>query len=170
MRIRLSGRGPPGLVGSAGDPEIDHGWDSFARYAELRIEADAQGALPHHRAEDFALALGRALRVSLGDRPRRRLGEATVPMEETLVQVVVDLADRPYYESDLDRRSMADHVLRSLAFEGRFTLHQRTIRPGEIHHLHEATFKALGRAWAAAAEPAARALSPKGRVRWRSRR
>ncbi|EQD63584.1 Imidazole glycerol-phosphate dehydratase domain protein [mine drainage metagenome] len=91
-------------------------------------------------------------------------------MDEALVQVVVDLVERPYYESDLDRTSMVDHVLRSLAVEGRFTLHQRTLRPGETHHVHEATFKALGRAWAAAAQPAERAVSPKGRVRWEGRR
>lgn len=166
VRLSIESDGAPGWRGTTGDPGIDHLWDSFARYAGLGFRVSVTGSDPHHRSEDVALVAGRALRRAIPTTPVRRIGEATVPMDEALVQVVLDVVDRPYYESDLDRRSMVDHVLRSTVTESRVTLHQRTLRSGEPHHVHEATFKAFGRAWRAAIAPAERELSPKGRVEW----
>ena len=87
-------------------------------------------------------------------------------MDESVVQVVVDLVDRPYYRSDLPPSSMAEHLLRSLVSEARITFHASTLRPGEEHHVLEATFKAFGLALARALEPSARGFSLKGNVEW----
>ena len=87
-------------------------------------------------------------------------------MDECLVQVAIDLVDRPYYRSDLPPSFMAEHVLRSLASEAKLTFHQLTLRPGEEHHVLEATFKAFGLALARALEPSSRGFSLKGKVEW----
>src|SRR3989304_5005766 len=94
---------------------------------------EAKGDETHHVAEDVAHTVGRALRKALPAAGVARFGEALVPMDEALVQVAVDLVDRPYYRSDLPASSMAEHVLRSLVSEARLTFHEVTLRPGEDH-------------------------------------
>ena len=133
---------------------------------DLALTLRTTGANAHHVAEDSALALGVALRRALPARGLQRFGEATVAMDESLVQVVIDLVDRPYYASDLPPDTLGEHLLRSLVLEGRFTFHQRSVRPGEIHHLLEATYKAFGLALGRAIRPAERELSLKGEVTW----
>jgi imidazoleglycerol-phosphate dehydratase len=152
--------------GKLGEPLLTHLVETFARYSGLSIEVEAEGDEKHHVNEDIALTIGRALRRALPDSGVRRFGEATVPMDEVLVQVAVDLIDRPYYSSDLSNSLMAEHVLRSLVTEARITFHQRTLRPGEEHHVLEATFKAFGLALASALEPSSRGFSLKGKVDW----
>src|SRR3989304_2046336 len=95
-----------------------------------------------------------------------RFAGALVPRDEALVQVAVDLVDRPYYRSDLPASSMAEHILRSLVSEARLTFHEVTLRPGEDHHVLEATFKGFGPALAGAREPSTRGFSLKGKVAW----
>src|SRR3989304_1270276 len=93
----------------------------------------ARGEETHHVAEAVPHTVGRALRKALPAAGVARFGEALVPMDEALVQVAVDLVDRPYYRSDLPASSMAEHVLRSLVSEARLTFHEVTLRPGEDH-------------------------------------
>ncbi|MHB8351085.1 MAG: imidazoleglycerol-phosphate dehydratase [Thermoplasmata archaeon] len=164
ISVRLRGRGR--LVWEHPDGMLVHLLGAFARYSGTEIAITGRGDDPHHIAEDCALALGRALRRAVPATGIARFGEATVPMDEVLVQVVLDLVDRPYYRSDLPADSLGEHLLRSLVLEAPFTLHQRTIRPGEPHHLLEATYKALGIAFERATTPASRELSTKGQVDW----
>lgn len=164
ISVRRRGRGR--LVWDHPDAMLVHLLGAFARYSGTEIEIRSRGDDPHHIAEDCALALGRALRRVVPETGIARFGEATVPMDEVLVQVVVDLVDRPYYRSDLPTDTLGEHLLRSLVSEAAFTLHQRTIRPGEPHHLLEATYKAFGLAFDRATAPADRELSTKGQVGW----
>ncbi len=154
------------LKGKLGEPLLTHLLETFARYSGADIVVEAEGDERHHLSEDVALTVGRALRRALPDSGVARFGEATVPMDEVLVQVAVDLVDRPYYHSDLSSTSMAEHFLRSLVAEARITFHQRTLRAEEEHHVLEASFKAFGLALARALEPSSRGFSLKGRVDW----
>ncbi len=152
--------------GKLGEPLLTHLLETFARYSSTNITVDSEGDEKHHVSEDIALTIGRALRRALPEFGVNRFGEATVPMDESLVQVALDLVDRPYYKSDLPSSSMAEHILRSLTTEARITFHQRTLRLGEEHHLLEASFKAFGLALNKALEPSSRGFSLKGKVDW----
>jgi len=162
--LDLGGKGR--FAGSLGDPLLTHLLETFVRYAGIDLRIEAKGDETHHVAEDVAHTVGRALRKALPAAGVARFGEALVPMDEALVQVAVDLVDRPYYRSDLPASSMAEHVLRSLVSEARLTFHEVTLRPGEDHHVLEATFKGFGLALARALEPSTRGFSLKGKVAW----
>jgi len=164
VSLRLRGRGR--FDGAAGDPLVTHLMETFARYSGIDLTVRAKGDEGHHICEDLALAIGRALRKAFPSSGVTRFGDATVPMDETLVQVAVDLIDRPHYHADLSPASMGEHVLRSLVTEAKITFHQRTLRVGQEHHLLEATYKAFGLALVKALEPSPRGFSLKGRVEW----
>jgi len=166
VSVTLLLHGSGRFQGTVGDPLVTHLLETLVRYAGMDVSVEASGDERHHLAEDVALTLGRALRRALPDTGVARFGEVTVPMDEALVHVAVDLVDRPYYRSDLVPESMGEHVLRSLVTEAKITFHQMTLRPGEEHHLFEATFKAFGLALARALEPSTRGLSLKGKVEW----
>lgn len=146
------------------DAFLDHMLETLARYAGVGLTVDASGDLRHHVVEDVGITLGRALRQALGTTPIRRFGERTAPMDDALVTVAIDLVERPYYDGDVPKRLM-DHLLRSLAMEGRFTLHVETRRGHDEHHVTEAAYKALGMALAEAIRPVDAPRSTKGRVR-----
>ncbi len=137
---------------------LDHMLDSLARHGRLDLVVRAAGDLDvdaHHTAEDVAIVLGQALDRALGDKKGlRRFADATVPLDEALVQVVVDLSGRGLAAVDLPFRGemigqlpteMVPHFLRSFAIEGRITLHVRLLSGENDHHRAEATFKALAR-------------------------
>ncbi|MBI2755690.1 MAG: imidazoleglycerol-phosphate dehydratase HisB [Chloroflexi bacterium] len=138
---------------------LDHMLDSLARHARFDLTVRAEGDLhvdQHHSAEDVGLALGQGLNEALGERRAiRRFGDATVPLDEALVLVAIDLGGRPWSSIDLPFRGAAigdlpteliPHFLQSLAQEGRFSLHVRLLAGENDHHRAEATFKALARA------------------------
>lgn len=151
-------------------PMLTHLLETFARYAGLGLVVRARSLdqLDHHLIEDTALALGRALRAYVGDRPVHRYGQRLLPMDEVLVAVALDVGGRPYYAGPLPD-PMYDHFLRSLAFEAGWTLHVELRRPGELHHTVEAAFKATGMALREALVPATQVASTKGKVRLRGR-
>lgn len=108
----------------------------------------------HHSLEDMGLTMGKALAEALGDKTDiQRVGWALVPMDEALVEVVVDLSGRPYlvYEDQPLPRMIAGEekdiwreFFKSLAFEARMNLHIHFRYGRNGHHLIEAAFKALG--------------------------
>ncbi|MHB1435542.1 MAG: imidazoleglycerol-phosphate dehydratase [Thermoplasmata archaeon] len=162
LRLRGTGR----LRWESPEPSVAHPLEALTRCAGWDLRIVSAGDDPHHRTEDVALTLGRAFRGALPERGIQRFASALVPMDETLVEVALDLIDRPYYRTDIPPTTLAEHFLRSFATEARITYHQRSVRPGEPHHLLEATFKATGIALADAVRPVRRPISTKGRVRW----
>jgi len=98
-----------------------------------------------------------------------RYADATVVMDEAMVQVALDLGGRSYYEGPLPS-SLYDHFLRSLAANARMTLHVRVLRGTDRHHVVEAAFKALGLALAKAVAPGDAVFSTKGSVKLERRR
>ena len=142
---------------------FDHMLTAFARHGRFDLTLHCEGDLhidAHHTMEDSALAAGAAFDQALGDRAGiSRMADATVPLDEALVQVVVDVSGRPYAATHFDwvgerigdaPSEMVVHVLQSFAVGARLTLHARQLAGANDHHIAEATMKALGRALDAA--------------------
>jgi len=152
---------------STGVGFYDHMLSSFARHSLVDLVVRTTGDThidAHHTVEDTAIALGDALREALGDkRGIRRFGDATVPLDEALVQAVVDVSGRPYcvHTGEPDGQayvaiggdagpayagSLTRHVFETLAFHAQIALHVRVLAGRDPHHLVEAQFKAFARA------------------------
>lgn len=153
------------------DPLLAHAVESFASWAGIGLRLQAKGDDVHHATEDAAIVLGRALQKALGDRPRRRVGSATVPMDDARarVDVALDVGGRSYFSLQGELPPMVVHFLRSLADEARFTLHVERRAGFDEHHVVEATFKAFGLAFQEASQPLDQARSRKGTVVWEDR-
>jgi imidazoleglycerol-phosphate dehydratase len=149
---------------STGVGFYDHMLASFARHSLVDLVAHTSGDThidAHHTVEDTAIALGDGLREALGDKTGiRRFGDATVPLDEALVQAVVDVSGRPYcvHTGEPDAQafvligdaylgSLTRHVFETLAFHARIALHVRVLSGRDPHHLVEAQFKAFARAF-----------------------
>jgi len=165
VQIDLDGRGRAEIA--IPDRWLKHMIESLARFSKFDIRIDAEGDFHHHINEDVAITLGRALKEALRDRPVQRVGTATVPMDDALVTVSLDLVDRPYCHMDLPDEMLV-HFMRSFAMEARITLHNVVVRGKNYHHVNEACFKALGIALHDATRPTEELRSTKGRVKWKA--
>lgn len=145
------------------EPFLDHMLVALARYSGIDIRMEASGDLKHHLIEDVAIALGQAL-AAFAPATCARYGERTVPMDDALVHVALDLGGRPFYEGPLPS-TMYDHFMRSLADNAKATLHVRVLRGHDRHHIVEAGFKALGFALREALVESGAVFSTKGSVR-----
>lgn len=140
-------------------PFLSHMVDQLARHGGMDLTVRAEGDIEidgHHTTEDLAIVLGRAVAQGLGDkRGIRRYGHATLPMDEALCEVALDLSGRTYY---VDRLALPkaklgsfDVELASVFFEGfargaQCNLHVRRIEGENLHHVIECAFKCLARA------------------------
>jgi imidazoleglycerol-phosphate dehydratase len=142
---------------------LDHMLGHVAVHGLFDLTVQAEGDLhvdAHHTVEDVALALGQAFDQALGDRAGIvRMGTATVPMDEALATVTVDLSGRPYAVTEMSWSgptagglpvTLIPHVLESFAVAARANVHARVLYGRDDHHKAEALFKALGRALDAA--------------------
>jgi imidazoleglycerol-phosphate dehydratase len=144
-------------------PFLDHMLTALARYSAIDLTVSARGDLRHHIIEDVALAVGSTV-TALVPAGAARFGERTVPMDEALVQAVLDAGGRPFYRGPLPS-SLYEHWMRSFCDAAKFTLHIRVLRGTDRHHVVEAAFKALGFALRQALADAGGVLSTKGTVR-----
>ena len=176
LTLRLDGGGRYEVA--TGVPFLDHMLELFARHGFFDLTVQAKGDLHvdhHHTVEDVGLVLGQALREALGEKTGiRRFGEATVPLDEALVQTVVDLSGRPFLVYDVtiaqqkigqfDVELIHDFLL-ALVNQAGMNLHVRMLSGRNPHHVVEATFKGLARALDAAVQRDGRlagVLSTKG--------
>jgi imidazoleglycerol-phosphate dehydratase len=162
LTLDLDGQGHASV--DTGIGFFDHLLGSLAHHGLFDLAVRSQGDLhvdEHHSVEDVALILGSAFAEALGDRAGIvRFGDATVPMDESLVTAVVDVGGRPYAVVDLPFRGervgelplqLVEHALEAFARTSGTTLHVRGTGRND-HHLAEAAFKALGRALRVACE------------------
>ncbi|HEX9023434.1 MAG TPA: imidazoleglycerol-phosphate dehydratase HisB, partial [Geobacteraceae bacterium] len=98
LSLDLDGRGNAKICTSV--PFLDHMLDLFTRHGLFDMEVEAKGDIDidfHHTVEDIGIVMGQAFKQALGDKKGiRRYGQATVPMDETLATVAVDLSGRPH--------------------------------------------------------------------------
>ena len=143
-------------------PFLDHMLTTLARYSGFPLDVRATGDLKHHIVEDVALTLGEAFARAV-PATAARYAERTVPMDDALVQGVLDAGGRPFYEGPLPG-TLYDHFMRSFCDAARFTLHLRVLRGRDRHHVIEAAFKALGFCLRDAARDSGAVFSTKGAV------
>ena len=123
-------------------PFLDHMLVTLARYSGLDIAVHARGDLPHHLIEDVAICVGAAVAAALPP-TAARYADRVIPMDDALVQAVIDLGGRPYYRGRLPV-AIWEHWMRSFSDNAKATLHIRVIRGMDSHHIVEGAFKALG--------------------------
>lgn len=157
LSLNIDGEGKAEL--KTGVPFMTHMLDLFAKHGKFDLTVNADGDTEvddHHTTEDIAICLGQVLKEALGDKKGiRRYGNAFVPMDETLAQVVIDLSNRPHLELRAEFPSqkvgtfdteLVEEFLWKLALEARMNLHVIVHYGKNTHHIIEAIFKALGRA------------------------
>lgn len=157
LMLEIDGEGQSDL--ETGVPFLSHMLDLFTKHGHFNLKVDAKGDIEiddHHTTEDIGICLGQALVKALGDKKGiKRYGNAFVPMDEALAQVVVDLSNRPHLELKAEFPSqkvgsfdteLVHEFLWKLALEARMNLHVIVHYGHNTHHMIEAIFKALGRA------------------------
>ena len=149
-------------------PFLDHMMTALAKYSGLDLKILARGDLRHHIVEDVALTVGQAV-AALLPKGAARYGERTVPMDDALVQAVIDMGGRPFYRGPIPS-TFFEHWMRSFCDAGKFTLHIRVLRGEDRHHVVEAAFKALGFSLAQALADTGGVFSTKGPVAVRAKR
>jgi imidazoleglycerol-phosphate dehydratase len=159
VTIDLDGSGTVDV--STGLPFYDHMLDQLGRHGGFDLRVRTEGDLhvdSHHTVEDTAILVGEAFREALGDKAGvRRFASGRYPLDEALVEVVVDLSGRPYvvWEVEMPEAiplgnppfdpSLAEHAIASFATAAGITLHVELIRGRNVHHIVEACFKGLAR-------------------------
>jgi imidazoleglycerol-phosphate dehydratase len=157
VELDLDGTGTADVA--TGVPFFDHMLGQLGKHGGFDLTVRTDGDLEvdaHHTVEDTAIALGQALREALGDKAGiRRFGDAIVPLDETLVQVAVDLSGRPYLvhtEPEIVEligsydTTLTKHIWESFTASAQICLHVRVLSGRNAHHVVEAQFKAAARA------------------------
>src|SRR6476646_1616237 len=151
LDLDLDGTGTSDI--STGVRFYDHMLASLAKHSLIDLRVRATGDVDvdaHHTVEDVAIVLGDALREALGDKSGiSRFGDATVPLDEALVQAVVDVAGRPYVVHTGEPEGQAYVVIGGNSV-GSLTRHVWVLSGLDPHHVVEAQFKAVARALRAA--------------------
>ena len=154
LELNLDGSGKWEV--NTGISMFDHLLAQLAQHGRFDIKISAAGDDQHHLTEDVAICLGRAFGEALGEkRGIVRMADATVPMDDALATVAVDISGRGYTVLDLPfadndmfgfPTDLIRHFLEAFAIEGRLNLHVKVAYGVNDHHKAEALFKALGRA------------------------
>lgn len=168
LTLDLDGTGKADIVTGVGF--FDHMLTLLARHSLIDLKVKATGDLhvdAHHTVEDVGICLGQALAQALGDKSGiRRYGDATVPMDETLVTAAVDLSGRPVciWKAEVPRETLgtfnaelAEEFWRAVTANAAMTLHVVLHHGRNTHHIVEGIFKACARALRAAVE-----MDPRG--------
>ncbi|HPS55202.1 MAG TPA: imidazoleglycerol-phosphate dehydratase HisB [Sedimentisphaerales bacterium] len=161
LDINLDGTGSYDI--STGVGFFDHMLTHLSKHSKIDLNVKAKGDLEvdaHHSVEDIAICLGQCLNEALGDKKGiARYGSSSVPMEDALANVAIDLSGRACFVynvkyntekiGDFDVECI-DEMLRSFANFGKFNLHINVPYGINSHHIAEAIFKAVGQALAKA--------------------
>jgi imidazoleglycerol-phosphate dehydratase len=157
LQLNQDGKGQNDINTSI--PFLDHMLNLFAFHGGMDLKIKAKGDIEidyHHLIEDIGITLGEAITKALGDKKGiRRYGMATIPMDESLATVVMDISGRPYlvYNVKPSRGKLKDleislfeDFFRGLSSHAMMTLHINVEYGRDLHHIIEAVFKAFGRA------------------------
>ena len=168
VNLNLDGSGEYDV--STGIGFLDHMLEQLSRHSLIDLAVRAAGDLHidfHHTTEDTGIVIGQAVHQALGDRKGIvRFASATIPMDETLSRVAIDVSDRPYliWKVDFSRPKLGDmdtelfrEWFQAFAQNARLTLHVENVYGANNHHIVESCFKALARALRTAVETDPRA-------------
>jgi imidazoleglycerol-phosphate dehydratase len=157
LSLNVDGKGDAKICTSV--PFLDHMLNLFARHGLFDLEVEASGDIDidfHHTVEDIGIVLGEAFKQALGDKKGiRRYGQATVPMDETLASVAIDISGRPYlvYHVTLPKIKigefdveLAREFFQAFVNHCSLNLHINVMYGENVHHIIEACFKAVARA------------------------
>ncbi len=155
--INLDGTGKASITTGIGF--LDHMMEQIAKHSLIDIDLKAKGDLHidlHHTTEDSGIALGEALKKALGDKKGiKRYASATIPMDETLSRVSLDLSNRPYLvwnvKLAVEKLGEMDTELfkewfHAFSQSAGITLHVENIYGDNSHHKIESCYKGLARA------------------------
>jgi imidazoleglycerol-phosphate dehydratase len=158
VEINIDGSGKANLM--TGIRMFDHMLDQLARHGVFDLQVSATGSDQHHVVEDVAICLGKAFNRALGDKAGlTRMADATVPMDDALAMVALDISGRGWcsLEAPFASKNLGDltadliaHFFQSFAAEARVNIHARVLAGDNDHHRAEALFKAFARALDAA--------------------
>ncbi|HEY9499131.1 MAG TPA: imidazoleglycerol-phosphate dehydratase HisB [Terrimesophilobacter sp.] len=171
LTLDLDGSGTADVNTSV--PFFDHLLTAFSKHSlvDLTIRASGDTHIDvHHTVEDVGIVLGKAIALALGDKEGiSRFGDAVVPLDEALVQAVVDVSGRPYLVHSGEPEgfelhligghftgSMVRHVFEAIALNAGLTVHVTVLGGRDPHHIAEAEFKAFARAFRQAVSSDAR--------------
>ncbi|MHB0834849.1 MULTISPECIES: imidazoleglycerol-phosphate dehydratase HisB [unclassified Corynebacterium] len=167
VEINLDGTGQSDI--STGLPFFDHMLNAVCTHGSFDLRVHAEGDIDidaHHTVEDTAIVLGRAFLEAVGDKSGiRRFGSQLLPMDETLVEAVVDISGRPYFVMNGEPENMEwqiigghyatvinRHFFETFATHSATTLHVNVRYGRDPHHITEAEYKAVARALRQATE------------------
>ena len=167
LSLDLDGTGESSI--STGVPFFDHMLTAFAKHSLTDLTVTASGDVDidvHHTVEDVGIVLGTAIKQALGDKAGiSRFGDALVPLDEALVQAVVDISGRPFLVHSGEPNgfefhligghftgSMVRHVFEAITFHAGLTVHVTVLGGRDPHHIAEAEFKSFARAFRQAKE------------------
>jgi imidazoleglycerol-phosphate dehydratase len=171
LTINLDGNGTSKINTSV--PFFDHLLTAFSKHSLVDLTVTAKGDTDidvHHTVEDVGIVLGKAIAQALGTKEGiTRFGDALVPLDEALVQAVVDISGRPHlvhsgepagFETHLIgghfTGSMVRHVFEAISVNAGLTVHITVLGGRDPHHIAEAEFKAFARAFRQAVQLDAR--------------
>ena len=165
ISVRLDVDGTGQVTVATGLPFFDHMISQLGRHSGFDLELTARGDLAvdaHHTVEDVGIVLGEALHEALGDKAGvRRFASISVPLDEALIDVALDLSGRPFLVYEVDPGAggeayplgdppfdpqLAEEFWRAFCTSAAITLHMVMRRGRNTHHILEASFKAVGRA------------------------
>ena len=157
VELNLEGRGLCEI--ETGIPFMDHMLSLFAAHGFLDLQIKAKGDTEidfHHTVEDLGICLGTSLKEALGEKKGiRRFGQATLPMDEALARVVLDISNRPFLSYRVSAGesktgsfdiNLIREFFRAMVNYSGITMHVDLISGDDPHHIGEAIFKAFGRA------------------------
>lgn len=157
LKLNLDGSGKHSI--KTGIPFFDHMLSLLAYHSRMDLSLMAKGDIgvdAHHTVEDVGICLGDGIRKALGEaKGIQRYGAATIPMDEALVSVAIDLSMRPYLVFLMKlRRSkigtfdpeLVEEFFKALCNHARIALHINLLYGRNSHHMVEAVFKGFGRA------------------------
>ncbi|RSL35057.1 imidazoleglycerol-phosphate dehydratase HisB [Salibacterium salarium] len=157
LEMDIDGEGNSNI--STGVPFMSHMLDLFTKHGHFDVTIDANGDTEvddHHTTEDIGICLGQVFNEAVGDKKGiHRYGNVTIPMDDALAQVVVDLSNRPHleYRAEIPNdkvgtfdTELVHEFLWKFAAEARINLHVIVHYGHNTHHIIEAIFKAMARA------------------------
>ena len=157
VEVNLDGTGQSKI--NTGIGFLDHMMEQIAKHSLIDIKLEAKGDLHidlHHTTEDSGIAFGEVLKKALGDKKGiKRYASATIPMDETLSRVSLDLSNRPYLvwkvKLAVEKLGEMDTELfkewyHAFSQSAGITLHVENIYGDNSHHIIESCYKGLARA------------------------